>query len=171
MRITTKWRVKPRANIGEVAIRVMARARVEIPRAVAQRFLDRLLTNWYGQKVALAPLSRRWLAKKRRLGWDQRILIATERLVSMMDVFPLADGRYLAGLNTTLKAHRIPGGPPSNLPLVELMQILEFGRGRIPPRPIFRLTLLAVEGELRRLARAEFRRITREEFSLARRQG
>ena len=99
----------------------------------AYKFRDYLKSVIKLQKYKWAPLQKDYLDWKKKAGRDTRTLISSGEYVNSIQVFKFGTG-YVVGLPN--KKHK-----DSNLPLGELMKIIEFGTLRTPPRPHFRSAL------------------------------
>lgn len=139
--------------------RLMPKMKREIAQRVATHFLVQLKANLYANSLRLSPLSPTYLAMKKRMGLDPRILLASHQLASKLSVFAAGEDIYVAGVEG---GDRVPG---SSLTFAQLMAVLEYGSDKIslPGRPLFKLTLMASGVSMRQVAIDEFRRLFREQ--------
>jgi hypothetical protein len=120
------------------------------------------------QRYSWTPLSKRWLAEKRRKGYDLRIYIATKDYLhngigvwkdkdKLLHVGPRPDGIH----------------KPSGLTYFQLGRILEFGvwdeeenRWKIPPRPMWKPLKRYVRKESK-IFRKQYTRVINRSFNRA----
>jgi len=138
---------KIRKAVNDLPKFVKTRLRQRVTRKVAEVFLAKLKNNILSQNLNLAPLSEAYAKFKEQQGLDVRILIATETLVSALEVFEV-NKMAVAG---------VPAGKMSNdgkIAMDALFALLEMGSPsqNLPARPVFALTALELERELRRVA-------------------
>lgn len=119
-------------------------------RDLAEEFADDLKALITRQLIAWVPLSPQYARRKRMLGLDPRILIATGRYVSSIQAILQPDGSWIVG---------VPDEPlrsGSKYTLKDLARWLEFGTQHMPARPhwrtarnIWRTKLLQIKQRLR----------------------
>lgn len=124
-------------SLFEKSVIEMAR---EDTKGLATWMRDEVKSRVYNQTFDHAPLSKRYLAWKKKKGLDQRVLIATNDYIRLIDVVPTASS--VKTKETTTWAVGPPEGihQPSGLRYKDLARILEFGskKANVPPRPHWR---------------------------------
>lgn len=99
---------------------------------MAEEFADDLKAIITRQLIAWVPLNPKYVQRKRLLGLDPRILIATGRYVSSIQPIPQPDGSWVVGVpNESLRAG-------SKYTLQDLARWLEYGTQKMPARPHWR---------------------------------
>lgn len=132
-----------------------------------------LILNQFGE---WPPLTPKYLAWKKRHGYDERILIMTKQYVDSMSVIRMMNepdpgtkkkkGRYMVGVGVKEGFHR-----RAKVALGQLMRWLEYGtsgagkKGGMPPRPHWRIVWERFRVEMPRHAERIRLEILRELFS------
>lgn len=99
---------------------------------MAEEFADDLKALITRQLIAWVPLSPKYVKRKRMLGLDPRILIATGRYVSSIQPIAQDDGSYIVSVpNQPLRSG-------SKYTLQDLARWLEYGTRNMPARPHWR---------------------------------
>jgi hypothetical protein len=99
---------------------------------MAEEFADDLKALITRQLIAWVPLSPGYTKRKRMLGLDPRILIATGRYVSSIQPIAQKDGSWIVSVpDTPLRAG-------SKYTLKDLARWLEYGTRNMPARPHWR---------------------------------
>lgn len=138
-------------------------------RAYAMQFRRDLVTSVEQQRDPLEPLSPRWLAKKKRHGLDQRVLIASNEMLRNVRVAPLPRGAPLDGFvieptRVRVKPYKFQKGH-STLTYWDLWSLHESGTDRMPARPVWSFAAKRVASRMsiikRDIARAYERRLRR----------
>lgn len=138
-------------------------------RSYAMQFRRDLVTSVEQQRDPLEPLSPRWLAKKKRHGLDQRILIASNEMLRNVRVVPLPRGHELDGFvveptRVRVKPYKFQKGK-STLTYWDLWAIHEGGTDQIPARPVWGFNAKRVASRMsiikRDIARAYEKRLRR----------
>lgn len=121
--------------------------------------IEILRTDIEHQSFNHKPLSPRYLAWKKAMKLDPRILIATKTYIRALKAPDPQAETYRVGQTPTQKQWVIgpPKGThqPSGLPYVTLARRLEFGvvSRNLPPRPHWRPTFARMAGPVRFIAR------------------
>jgi len=103
-----------------------------INQEMAQEFADDLKAIIERQLIAWVPLSPNYARRKRMLGMDPRILIATGRYVNSIQPIEQPDGTWVV----SVPAEPLHAG--SKYTLKDLARWLEYGTLHMPPRPHWR---------------------------------
>lgn len=119
-------------------------------RNLAEEFADDLKALITRQLIAWVPLNKKYARKKRMMGLDPRILIATGRYVSSIQPIAQQDGSWVVALpDEKLR-------PGSKYTLKDLGRWLEYGTRHMPARPhwrparnIWRTKLLQIKERLK----------------------
>jgi len=101
---------------------------------LAEEFADDLKQTIERQIITWAPLSSGYAKKKKMLGLDSRILIATGRYVRSIRAEKQLDGSWQVAVPNT------PLTPAGKYTLQDLAKWLEFGTKKMPARPHWRPT-------------------------------
>ncbi len=99
---------------------------------MANQFADDLRGIISRQLISWVPLSSGYAIRKRTLGLDPRILIATGRYVNSIQAMQQKDGTWLVSVPDE------PLRPGSKHTLKDLARWLEYGTLRMPARPHWR---------------------------------
>jgi hypothetical protein len=99
---------------------------------MAEEFADDLKTILSRQLISWVPLSTKYAMKKRQLGLDPRILIATGRYVAAIAPVQNPDGSW------TVAVPDEPLRAGSKHTLKDLARWLEYGTRTMPARPHWR---------------------------------
>jgi hypothetical protein len=99
---------------------------------LAAEFADDLKAILDRQLIAWVPLNKEYALRKRLLGLDPRILIATGRYVNSIQPLQQPDGSWVVGVPEE------PLGAGSKYTLRDLARWLEYGTQRMPARPHWR---------------------------------
>lgn len=104
----------------------------------AERYAQMVRDAIYYQQYQWVPLSKRYLAWKKRVHRDERIYLATHEFVQSIQVIPSKEGEsvgFVVGLPDKIHVD-------SGLPIRKLAAIHEFGspKRNIPARPLWRPT-------------------------------
>lgn len=102
---------------------------------MAQEFADDLKEIIERQLIAWVPLSSGYTRRKRMLGLDPRILIATGRYVNSIQPIEQPDGSWVVSVPDE------PLGGKSKYTLKDLARWLEYGTKTMPARPHWRPAL------------------------------
>jgi len=101
-------------------------------RDLAEEFADDLRALITRQLIAWVPLTKGYARRKRMLGQDPRILIATGNYVNSIRAIQQGDGSWVVGIPAT------PLRSGSKYTLKDLARWLEYGTHRMPARPHWR---------------------------------
>lgn len=101
-------------------------------RDLAEEFADDLKSIISRQLIAWVPLTPAYKTRKRILGLDPRILIATGRYVNSIQPIQQDDGSWVVSVPEE------PLRPGSKYTLRDLARWLEYGTEHMPPRPHWR---------------------------------
>jgi len=101
-------------------------------RDLAEEFADDLKSIISRQLIAWVPLSSKYKTRKRVLGLDPRILIATGRYVNSIQPIQQDDGSWVVSVPEE------PLRPGSKYTLRDLARWLEYGTQHMPARPHWR---------------------------------
>ena len=99
---------------------------------MAEEFADDLKEILQRQLISWVPLSSGYAKRKRMLGLDPRILIATARYVRSIQATQLRDGTWIVAVPEE------PLSPGSKYTLRDLARWLEYGTRTMPARPHWR---------------------------------
>jgi hypothetical protein len=99
---------------------------------LAEEFADDLKSLISRQLIAWVPLSANYKTRKRILGLDPRILIATGRYVNSIQPIQQGDGSWV------ISVPEEPLRPGSKHTLRDLARWLEYGTENMPARPHWR---------------------------------
>lgn len=104
----------------------------------AEKYAQMVRDSIYHQQYRWVPLTKRYLAWKKRVNRDARIYLATHEFVQSIQVIPTEEGEkigFIVGLPDKLHVD-------SGLPIRKLAAIHEFGSPKmnIPARPVWRPT-------------------------------
>jgi len=99
---------------------------------MATEFADDLKQIITRQLIAWVPLSSGYAKRKRMLGLDPRILIATGRYVNSIQPMQQPDGSWIVSIPDE------PLRPGSKYTLKDLARWLEYGTQTMPARPHWR---------------------------------
>jgi len=116
----------------QLAIRPDRMELAGLGRDLAEEFADDLKALITRQLIAWVPLNKKYAKKKRMLGLDPRILIATGRYVNSIKPIAQQDGSWVVS---------VPNEPlrqGSKYTLKDLARWLEYGTQHMPARPHWR---------------------------------
>ena len=103
-----------------------------VSRDMAEEFADDLRTIISRQLISWVPLSKEYAKRKRILGLDPRILIATGRYIESITPVQNPDGSWVVSVPAE------PLRPGSKHTLKDLARWLEYGTRTMPARPHWR---------------------------------
>lgn len=103
-----------------------------ISQRMAEEFADDLKRIISRQVFAWVPLSPKYKERKKYLGLDPRILIATGTYINSIQAMQNEDGTWTVGVPPT------PLSPTTKYTLQDLASWLEWGTKNMPPRPHWR---------------------------------
>jgi len=129
--------------------RVSAVLETELPPVLANRFKDMVVTNIETNKFDF-KLSKAWSDVKRMKGWSDLPFVAEGYYKSKIAVAS-RKGNFEVGFPEGLKH------PRSGKDFLELANMLEFGRDRLPARPLWRESTRVFIENLENILKEELR--------------
>lgn len=122
-------------------------------RAIANGFRQDLISGVEQGRYDLAPLSTRWLRKKKKHGLDLRILIASHEALRNIRVRQWArsegDGFTVEPTRERVKPYKFQ--KHSKLTYFDLFDIHENGKGNNPARPVWGITYMRTQAKMDQL--------------------
>lgn len=123
--------------------RIAKRLKHEIPNIHVKRFAEitqkKLQEGIRKQTFKLAPLTKHYLRRKVREGYDRRILMRSSEYVDSIQIFKQGRRIWGVGIPVRKKSHK------KTLEMWKLAHYLEYGTKRMPARPHWRPVIAWVE--------------------------
>lgn len=128
---------------------------------MATRLRDQVVQNILDEKVPGEPLSKKYLNYKVKLGLDSRTLIASGQYVDAIEVWKWMVGDLLT-VQVGVRPNRVhkkqvtgghqrdvEKGKTTRMRMVDLARMLELGTSKMPPRPVWAMTMNQLMAELK----------------------
>lgn len=128
---------------------------------MATRLRDQVVQNILDEKVPGEPLSKKYLNYKVNQGLDSRMLIASGQYVDAIEVWKWMVGDLLT-VQVGVRPNRVhkkqatgghqqdvAGGKTTRMRMVDLARMLEYGTTKMPPRPVWGMTMNQLMDELK----------------------
>lgn len=140
----------------------------------ANKLRDSVVQNILDEKVPGKPLNEKYQAYKTKQGLDSRTLIATGQYIDAIEVWKWKVGDLLTiqiGVRPN-RVHKKPitgghrkdvkGGKTDSMKMVNLARMLEYGTSKMPPRPVWGMTVNQLMDEMKTFREWTIRQVNKQ---------